>query len=280
MSLKANAMKTVINWRAKQRGGEIAFVERHDGSQLLTQTFRARADGRPADLVMIANGGFGAIWPVAGTGFLGQIAREKDVDLVRFYHPETLQPHKLRYDRMVRDVVDVASAQAEEAKIILVGASFGAAENMYAADCINAVTPNRVVGQAGWAMVPPNSLLRLLASQKGYKQFELGYSDQIKIVSPTLAKPFVMSREQHVSVSLYTPENRGPLQPFNGAAHFTVGVQDTVGHPSYTDAMLEELYPNQPAVVRASMRVLNCGHKIPAPDIQHGVRQLMQKLGR
>lgn len=55
MSLKANAMKTVINWRAKQRGGEIAFVERHDGSQLLTQTFRARADGRPADLVMIAN---------------------------------------------------------------------------------------------------------------------------------------------------------------------------------------------------------------------------------
>lgn len=280
MSLKASAMKTIMNWRAKQRGGEIAHVARHDGSQILTQTFRARADGRPASLVIVANSGFGSIWPVANPGVLGEVAKEHDADLVRFYHPETLAPHKLRYDRMVRDVVDVVAAQAEEAKIVLVGASFGAAENMYAADCINAVTPGRVVGQAGWAMVPPTALLNLLKSQKGYKAFELGETDRLKIVSPTLAKPFVMSYEQRVSVSLYTPDQRGPLQPFNGEACFAAGIQDPVGHPSYTRAMLEEMYPNQPAVVNASLKELNCGHKIPANDISTVVQEVMHKLGQ
>jgi hypothetical protein len=278
--IKASLLKTIVNWRAQQCGGEIKLVERYDGSPILMQTFHAHADRSPSDMVMVANSGFGAIWPGANPGVLGEVAKANGADLVRFYHPETLEPHKLRYDRMVRDVVDVVAAQAEEAKIVLVGASFGAAENMYAADCINAVTPGRVVGQAGWAMVPPVALLNLLKSQKGYKAFELGETDRLKIVSPTLAKPFVMSCEQRVSVSLYTPDQRGPLQPFNGAACFAAGIQDTVGHPSYTRAMLEQLYPKQPAVVNASIKELNCGHKIPTNDIAQSVQQVMRKLGR
>lgn len=256
-------------------GGEGQSIRLEDRT-LVTQSFNAMGKGLKSDVAVVLLPGFTSIPNIVPPGVVGQVARERGADFVRFFHPDLLDNRSnVTYDRMIDDAVSLVDCLPHQ-KVVLAGSSFGAGMMPLVRNAIEARSPRKVAGMFGWMSVPPAALLDLFRQQKGWDDINNGKAETLTVHTPTMPKPFVMSQQQLKSVadSAHMAEMGVQIAgPFNGPALFLTGSQDPVGRPQYTRQMGRQL-----GSTNYKHEVLECGHRIRPEQIARGLQQVLRQV--
>lgn len=267
--LKTAWVDLASRYREIRHGARVADLV-VDDRIVPVQSFNALGRRNFSDTAVVFLPGFDSIPITVSPGVIGAAAANYGADFVRFYHPDLLNdPSKMTYGRLVKDAVAVVESLPHD-KVILTGASFGAGMMPLVADKVNADRPGKVAGMFGWCSVPPAALLDLFKRQDGWIDIVAGCSDVLKVVSPTMSKPFFMSQAQLHSVrkaALYADH----LKPFEGQAMLYTGEKDPVGLVEYSRLMLQQMKVN-PVIVTIFHKH---GHKMPPEKIRRGVEQVL-----
>jgi pimeloyl-ACP methyl ester carboxylesterase len=263
----ASLKQHVIQLYARKRfGGQTAEVKLADRA-IPTQSFNTAAPGG-AKAAIVFLPGFGSVPQLAAPGELGAAARELNLDFVRFTHPDLLSnPARLTYPRMIEDAAAVIQ-QLPHKKVVLAASSFGAGMMRFVADRVNERQPGKVAGMFGWAPVTTEALTELFAAQSGWAAFANGETNKLQVRSPTMPKPFTMSRAQADSVLAL---NGQPTAPFRGVALLYAGTDDPVGRTEFSVMAASQINETKPPLVR----ILDCGHRLPPGKIKRGVTSVV-----
>lgn len=254
------------------RSGAIAGQVQLRDRSVPTQSFNYLGSGYHSDLAIVFIPGFASVPNAAAPGVISDAATDMQADFVRFYHPDLVDnPQRVTYDRMVADASHVVRSLPQR-RVLLAGSSFGAGMMPLVASDVNDRQPGKVVGMFGWMSVPPAALLDLFKQQKGWADMQAGSSDQLKVVSPTMPKPFFMNRQQLESVERFAAL-AGHLHKFEGKAVFFSGAEDPVGKPQYTNQMLKQMH-----ALAGQHEVLGVGHKIPPQEIERGLKAAVKAI--
>jgi len=236
---------------------------------ITTQTFNKSAVV-PADTALVFVPGFASVPTLAAPGVLKEAAHAQGWDFIRFYHPQlACAPDRLTYSNMATEAVQVI-ADAPQPNIVLVASSFGAGLLPKILDEVDEHCPGKVAGVLACNPVGASTLMDLFKRQPGYDEFLAAPHARLKVSSPTLPAPFVMSRAQHDSVDRALDYRLD--QPFTGPVHVMIGAQDPL-----QEKAAPVLNPaDAPAM---EVRVLpQAGHKFPALSLYNGVTNLAVQL--
>lgn len=267
-------LKAAIDLYSRRWGGEQITVDTGlQGSGIPTQVFNAQAHKRQSDTVMLFLPGFASLPNRMNPGVLLKTAQELGWDFARFYHPDMiLNPQRLNYGNMIHEAAQVASALPQR-RIVLAGSSFGAGMMPFVADRVNEEQLGRVSGMFGWSAVTPKALMALFDRQDDEEQarFHAGQSKALEVVTPTLPKPFHVSKQQYDSVAEYAKD--GMLVGVSCPSFWITGDADPVGKPQYT----RDLHRQMPKAC-VVMETVEAGHRMKPELIRRGVRMISKVL--
>lgn len=265
VSLKQRAVETFSRLRFKGRIEHIAA----DGQSIPVQIFKNGVKGHGSDRVVLFVHGFDA-WPLTvGPGVLRQASREAGADFARFMHPDQLRGLKnLRYPRMIKELATVIEALPHE-RIEIAATSFGAGYLPHVLNTLSAKDRNRVKSIFAWSAVPPRALCDLFARQAGWPAFAARQTEVLTIYSPTMPKPFNMSRVQADGVLALS--ETADTKPFAGRVLLLTGAHDPVGRPEFTHQLATQL-----ASPRSAIEVVEAGHRMPADQLFRGLTRVLR----